>query len=129
MKSIIAGSACVIISELGPDEIERFRRFRPDALRMTDENDPENEFSIDLEEGPGRLEKTGAVFCQTKSPDGKATITILLDPSEEDKLGIVRNQLGPAMILLQALEEKLIESTEQVKELEKKANDMFTLLK
>jgi len=128
MKVIIAGCACVVFSELTPEEIERFKRYRPDALTMCDESNPENTFTMDIDDGPGKLEDSTAVFSRTKSAEGKATITVLLDPEEEDKLSMVRENLGLGLIRLRELEAALLNRRDELADAEKKVNEMLTLM-
>lgn len=128
MKVIVAGCACVVFSELTPEEIERFKRYQPDALTMCDESNPENTFTMDIDDGPGKLEDSTAVFSRTKSVEGKATITILLDPEEEDKPAMVRQNLGPALIRLRELESALLSRMDGLADAEKKVNAMLTLM-
>ena len=127
-KAIVAGCACVIISELSPEEIERFKTYQPEALQLCDENNPENIFTLDIDEGPGCLEETKAVYSRTKSAEGKATITLLLEPDEEKKLELVQKLVGRMLVKLQALEEKLLEHVEEIAKTEKKINSLITLV-
>ncbi len=128
MKVIVAGCACVVFSELTPEEIERFKRYQPDALTMCDKSNPENTFTSDIDDGPGKLEDSTAVFSRTKSVEGKATITILLDPEEEDKPAMVRQNLGPALIRLRELEAALLNRLDGLAEAEKEVSAMLTLM-
>ena len=128
MKVIVAGCACVVFSELTPEEIERFKRYQPDALTMCDENNPETVFTVDIDDGPGKLEDSEAVFSRTKSVEGKATITILLDPEEEDKPAMVQEKLGPALLRLRELEAALLSRMDGLAEAEKKVSAMLTLM-
>ena len=117
-KALVAGCACVVFSVLTPEENDRFKQYQPEALKLIDENNPEDVFTLDIDDGPGHVEETEAVYSRTKSADGKATITILLDPDEENKLGLAQKKIGRMLVKLQKLEEKLLESTEVVAELE-----------
>ena len=128
MKVIVAGCACVVFSELTPEKIERFKRYQPDALTMCDESNPENTFTMDIDDGPGKLEDSTAVFSRTKSVEGKATITILLDPEEEDKPAMVQQNLGPALLRLRELEAALLTRMDGLAEAEKKVTAMLTLM-
>ena len=126
-KALVAGCACVVFSVLTPEEIDRFKQYQPEALKLIDENNPEDVFTLDIDDGPGHVEETEAVYSRTKSADGKATITILLDPDEENKLGLAQKKIGRMLVKLQKLEEKLLESTEVVAELERNANTLISL--
>ena len=73
------------------------------------------------------MEETEAVYSRTKSADGKATITLLLNPDTENKLELAQEKIGPILVKLQKLEAKLLESVEVVAEIEKKANSLILL--
>ncbi len=127
-KAILAGCALVIFSELTPEEIERFKMFQPEALKMIDENNPEDIFTLDIDDGPGYLEETKAAYSRTKSADGKATITILLNPDVKNKLELAQKNVGRALLKLQKLEKKLLEVIDSVNEIEGKVNSLISLM-
>lgn len=125
-RAMVIGSACVVFSELTPEEIHRFELYKPEALKMTDMNNPEDMFTLSMDDGPGHLEDTEAVYSRTKSADGKATMTILLDPAAENKLEFVQQLIGHRLARLQRLEEKLVECKDELTEMEEKVNSLFT---
>ena len=124
-KVIVLGCACVVISELTPEEIERHSRY--DLARLDETGDPQPAgFTIDLDDGPGHLDESGAVFSRTKSADGRATLTIILDPEEEDKVKMVQEHMGTALLRLRKAEEEILRGLDEAAEAEKKMVDMFT---
>ena len=125
-KAVVMGCACVVFSELTRETVERFRRYEPEALIMEDENG--NTFTLDLDDGPGSLTEDHAVLSRTTSEDGRATITLLLDPEAPDKLCMAREKLGPAMIKLEAMEKQLMERTDSLAEEERRVNALFSWL-
>ena len=109
-KVIVMGCACVVISSLEPEQIERYDKFAPEALTM-------DGFTISLdEEQPGCLNSDGATYSKTKSADGKATITILLDPAVEDKGELVQEKIGPMLLKLDELEKQILERNDDFRE-------------
>lgn len=124
-KAIVMGCACVVVSELTPEDVERRKRFDPDALVLKNEIG-ETVCELDLSDGPGCMEADRIELSTTKSADGRATITILLDPDAEDKTDMVRKHLGPVLLSLDALEKKLTESADGVKEMEARVGAMIT---
>lgn len=119
-KATIMGCACVIFSSLTPDEIKRYKSYHPEALRMIDEDSGEPVFSIDLDsKKPGSLTEDGAVFSTVTSADGKATITILIDPECEDRVSLVEAQIGGALLKLSELENQLVEKLPTLEEEQK----------
>jgi len=102
----LAGAAAIITSGLKLDQIKRFKKYRPEALTLYDEDD-EPIYAIDFDEGPGSINKNGAVFGAATNADGYATITVVLDPAEEDKKQLVIDKLGAALLKLNELENGL----------------------
>lgn len=126
-KVIIAGCACVYFSNLTPEDVDRFKTFAPEALTMYDEDD-EAVFSLDIDDGPGRITPEKAVLSRSKSADGKATVTMLIDPECEDKLRLIQEKIGPAILQLEDLEEQLLENVGKLKERQDKVNVMMSFL-
>ena len=91
----VAGAAAIITSGL--------KKYRPEALTLYDEDD-EPIYAIDYDEGPGSINRNGAVFGAATNADGYATITVVLDPAEEDKKQLVIDKLGAALLKLNELE-------------------------
>ena len=129
-RVLVAGCACVIFSALTPDEIRRLQRLHPEALKLVDEDSKETLFRFDMaEEGePGEIEGEFARFSSTPDAKGKATITIVIDPSAEDKPGLVRDKLGKAIQNLIRTESQALKALPQLEEEEKEVSDQITCL-
>ena len=124
--ALIAGSSCMIKSTLTPAEIKRVKKFHPEALVMTDEDDKPM-FAIDIdEETPGEIDNNGACFGSATSEDGKATITVLLDPTEENPQDLVYNKLGRALMYLKEMEEHIAEVLPELDTEEREIRSMIT---
>ena len=108
-QAIVVGSSCVVKSTLTPDDIKRIKKFHPEALVMEDEGG-EPVFAIDIDETmPGSINNNGACFGSATSSDGKATITVVLDPATENTEDLVYERLGRALMYLKDMEEQLAE--------------------
>lgn len=108
-QAVVVGSSCVVKSTLTPADIKRIKKFHPEALVMDDE-DGEPVFAIDIDETmPGSINNNGACFGSATSTDGKATITIILDPEAEDTAELVYERLGRALMYLKEMEEHIAE--------------------
>lgn len=108
-QAIVVGSSCVVKSTLTPADIKRIKKFHPEALIMDDE-DGEPVFAIDIDENmPGSINNNGACFGSATSTDGKATITVVLDPAAENTEELVYNRLGRALMYLKEMEEHIAE--------------------
>ena len=123
-KVIIAGCACIYFSSLTPEEVDRYKTYAPDALTLYDE-DNEVIFTLDIDNSPGNITLEKAVLSRSKSTDGKATITILIDPEKEDKPGLIREKIGLALLLLEDLEEQLLENIGKLKGRQDKMDAMI----
>ena len=95
-KVMIIGCACIIISSLTPEDIDRVRLYEPKALTLTRDGEPC--FSIDIGPGPGSITGSNAVYSRATAAGGKATITILLDPEMEDMTIAVSDKIGPSLL-------------------------------
>ena len=123
-KAVVMGCACVVVSSLTPDEIDRFNRYDPDALVLKKDGEPV--FSIRMDDGPGTLLEDAANYSRTTSADGKATITILLDPDAEDKAALVQKDVGASLLKLDELEKQIVGMTEHLQEMEEAAGALIS---
>ena len=127
-QAVVMASACVIKSTLTPDEIKRIKKLRPEMLEMVDENG-EPVFAIDIdEEMPGSINKYGACFGSAVSEDGKATITMVIDPAAEDAIKLVEEQFGHALLMLDEMEHAIAEELPSLNEEERRIKAMITRL-
>lgn len=127
-QAIVVGSSCVVKSALTPAEIKRIKQFHPEALVMDDENG-EPMFAIDIdEEMPGSINNNGACFGNATSNDGKATITVVLDPTAESTEDLVYERIGRALMHLRKMEEHLAEILPELDTEEREICSMITRL-
>lgn len=127
-QAVIVGSSCVIKSTLTPEEIKQLKKLHPEALLMSDENG-EPVFAIDIDdENPGSINSFGACFGNATSADGKATITILLDPTSENTTDLVYEKLGAALANLDDMETQLAEAIPTLAEEEARVRGMIVKL-
>lgn len=125
-KAVVMASSCVIESALTPDEIKSVKKYHPEMLIMEDENG-EPMFAIDIDETmPGSLNDYGACFGHPVSSDGKATITVIIDPEAEDPAAVVEEQFGHALLLLDEMETALAEVIPDLREDERRVKSMIT---
>lgn len=106
-KVIIAGNACVLLSALMLDEIKELRQNHPEALFLKD-GMGKTILTIDLDQdSAGHVAEDQVVFGPTTSREGKATITLLIDPEEEDIVGMIREKIGDSLMKLTELENRI----------------------
>ena len=125
-KVIVIGCACVVVSSLTPEEIRRFERFDPGATVL--EKEDGTTFSIRVDEGSGSLMEDVATYSLTATAEGKATITILIEPEVEDKAALVKKKLGAALLKLDELEKRMQEKKGALAEMENMAGELITQL-
>ena len=120
-KATIAGSACIVTTTLKPEEIQTLKDLAPEALTLVDEDTGEEVFGLDYTPGaPGSLTAYGANLGSQTDSEGFCTITILLNPEEEDPKDLVYRSLGRPLMLLEELENSIHEFLPQLKEQEEK---------
>ncbi len=124
-RAVLMGCACVVKSMLTPEQIEKFCVYYPEAL--VKKNDTGEEvFRIDIDrELPGSITPDGAVFSKVTTAEGKATITVIIDPECENRKAVVMEKIGPGLRMLEEMEPKLIAMLSELEEKEKQAWEMF----
>ena len=127
-QATVVGSSCVVKSTLTPADIKRVKKFHPEALMMDDE-DGVPVFAIDIDEDtPGEINNNGACFGNATSSDGKATITIVIDPTAEDPAELVYEKLGRALMYLKEMEKHIAEVLPDMDTEEREIRSMITRL-
>lgn len=127
-RALLMGCACVVKSLLTPEQIEKYCIYDPEALVKKNEAG-EVVFRIDLNgELPGSITPEGAVFSKVKTTDGKATITVIIDPECEDRKAALMETVGPGLRRLEEMEPKLLAKLPDLAEKEKQAWDLFAQL-
>ena len=116
-RAVIMGCACVITSRFTVEELESFRNYLPDALVLKNDEDEEI-YRIGLEEefNGGKILDDLTSYSKTKAPGGKATVTVLIDPEDDDKAEAIRIAFGAALLRLEELEEQMLSRLEELKE-------------
>ena len=127
-RALLMGCACVVKSMLTPEQIEKFCIYDPEALVKKNEAG-EAVFRIDLDgELPGSITPERAVFSKVKTTDGKATITVIIDPECEDRKAALMETVGPGLRQLEEMEPQLLAKLPDLAEKEKQAWDLFSQL-
>lgn len=108
-KITIAGEAVVVTSALKLEDIKLVEKYRPEALKLYDENEPkECIFVVGSTFGNGVINKFGASFGSATHDDRKlATITMGLGEPVGDVREHVAESVGVAILLLNKVEEKI----------------------
>ena len=102
-KAYLSGCAAVVKSKYKLEDWERALKYDPD-LGIYDEDDDEKVFGVFITEGPGSLSKDGVEFSSVPDEEGYATVTLLIDPTEENKKELFKAQSGLALVYLNEVE-------------------------
>lgn len=116
-SAVVVGGALVITSSATPDEIKTIRKYRPNALKLFEGegNHKEQVFMIGIEDGPGSINKHGAIFSDRTDKNGKATITMVIPEYEEDPKAWAEEMLGVSILHLRKTEAQFAAMLEDVK--------------
>ena len=103
-KVVISGNAVVITSAIKYADIEKAKKYRPEALVLKDEEGKKDIFAIGL--GKAQQNDDFIVFDgKTHDEEGYATYTALLPASCGDIKGSIADLFGATLIKLGKLEE------------------------
>lgn len=125
---VVAGSAAILTSDVKLEDWKRIQELSPESLTMVDEDD-EPYFKVAVTEGPGSLSKYGIEFADTTTnQEGKATVTVLLDPTAEDKLALVKKEIGPVLLDLIDLEKEIPDILKEIDDMESELDKNIVLM-
>ena len=116
-RAVVMGCACVVTSWFTVKELEEFENYLPEALVLKNEEDEEI-YRISVEEdcNGGKILDDRTSYSKANVPGGKATVTVLIDPEEDDKAEAIRNVFGAALLRLEELEGQMLSRQEELKE-------------
>ena len=106
--AVINGSAMVITSTATPEQIKIMKKYRPNALKLYEGEGANKKliFEVDIEEGPGCINRSGAVYSERTNTNGKATITLNVPDEVDDSKEWAQDKLGVAILHLRKLEKQ-----------------------
>lgn len=122
VQAVLAGSALVVKSAYKLKDWQNAMKYNPELDLKSEEG--ESLFKVFIEEGPGSLNENGVVWSEVPDKEGYAIVTILLDPTSEEKEELAKEKLGLPLILLKQMEESLKETLKSAAEFEKEISDI-----
>lgn len=109
----ISGASAVLVSDVTLENWQKVEKYAPEALKIVDEEgDPV--FLVKTTSGAGSVNQYGVCFGSYENDGGKATVTVLLDESVEDKVAAVKDIMGAALMDLNEIEKELPELLENI---------------
>ena len=127
-KINVVGSSAVVVSDVKLEDWKRIAKLAPESLVVYDEDD-EPCFKVGVTEGPGSITEYGVSFSASATgAEGKATVTTLLDPDAEDRLALVRETLGAALINLNEVEKEVPSILEEINKMEAEIDANIVLM-
>lgn len=121
---LIAGSACVVKSGVALEDWKKVLKYDPGFALLDKDDEPI--FKVNIAASAGKININGATFSDTACSDGKASLTVIIDPEEEDKVKAASEKIGNALLLLNQLE-KLVPA--KVKEADEKSAEILAAIK
>ena len=101
----ISGAAVVIESARNLADWKKVQKYRPDALKITDEKE-DVKFKVMVGTGAGSIDNNGVVFGK-QTNDGKATVTLTLSDKVTNKVEAVKEEHSAALISLDEVEKRM----------------------
>ena len=126
----VTGKAIVIKSAIKLEDVLTIKKYAPEALTLLGgEDGKEPIFMIGVaSDGAGNINQYGATFdATTNDPEGKATVTKILDDVEGDIKEAIADTYGKYVITLNKLEEKLPQSLAEVRAERERILDNITI--
>ena len=116
----VLGCAAVVVSAVNLEDWKLIEAHSPESLEIKSDGG-NTVFRVRTNCGPGYLAKDCAVFGTPTTADGKATITILLDPDTDDKTGMIQDALADPLMKLIEMEGTVPEIMDKVLRNQKEA--------
>ena len=102
----ISGASAVLVSDVALEDWERVQKYAPEAMKIVDE-DGDTLFKVKTGKGGGSVNEYGVCFGTYTNDGGKATTTVLLDETVEDKKAAVKEIMGSALLDLNEIEKDI----------------------
>jgi hypothetical protein len=127
-KTVVAGNALVITSELKLADLKTVKRYRPEALTLMGGKDGDDPiFTISTEGGAG-INEYGAVFKdESRDGEGFACITAELTYSGDDLKGYIADKFGGALMHIGELEKVLPDVIKEIADQKKAVMEQITI--
>ena len=115
VKVYIMGCAAVIVSTVALEDWKLVEKYAPEMLKVVDE-EGNTVFTVRTDSGPGRCTHEGIVWGEAAEPDGKATITLLIDTDVDNKREAVMDICGSALLDLMDIEKEMPNLLKEIRE-------------
>ena len=109
----VIGSTVFVESEFTPDELKEVSKYRPQALKLVDEETKETTFAVAVTSGDGTIGKYGAEYGSAANAAGKALISIKV-PEGVDPTKYIEDKIGVSILLLKKVEAGLADKLAEI---------------
>lgn len=130
-EATVMGNACVITSSVDLADYELVKKYRPEALVLYkgEGSDKEPVYAVGLTKvSAGSMNSQGATFGPTASAEGKATITLLIDPDEDDVKQMLEDKIGAGLLKLGQIEDSIAAIVEDIHAEQASVRERITVL-
>ena len=127
VKVCIMGCAAVIVSSVKLEDWQLVEKYAPEMLKIVDE-DGNTVFTVRTDSGPGRCIKEEVVWGEAAEPDGKATVTLLIDSDIDDKREAVMETCGSALLDLMEIEKEMPNFLKEIREKQEEVGNCISVI-
>ena len=122
----ISGASAVLVSDVTLEDWQKVEKYAPEALKiMDDDGDPL--FKVQTGSAGGSATQYGVSFGSHTNEGGKATVTVVLGESVEDKVKAVKDIMGKALLNLNEIEEVIPEIIKDINDKEAEIDRLIEL--
>lgn len=129
-KIVTLGDAAVLTSAVKLEDYKKVKKYRPKALVLMGGDDEKEEvFRVGVVNGAGSLTKFGVEFGKETHDDKKlACLTVQMeDIGDCDIKKFAADKFGPALILLNKIEEKIPDVLKEIADEEAAVLELITV--
>ena len=122
----VSGAAAILISDVSLEDWKRVEKYAPEALKLFDENG-DADFKVGTRgSASGAITDHGVSFGGYSNKEGKATVTIMLDTGNEDKVAAVKELFGNTLLDLNRIEAKIPDALKDIANKEAEIGKLIT---
>ena len=122
----VSGAAAILVSDIDLKDWKRVEKYSPDSLKLYDEEGYADFIVKTSDSQTGSVGEHGVTFSSYSNKNGKATVTILLNTENEDKVAAVKELFGNILLDLNQIEEGIPEILKSIADKEAEIDKLVT---